>query len=97
MIDLANETVITLAEAAKRLPTRPHIASVYRHAQRGVRGIRLETIQVAGTLCTSVEAIQRWCERLTAARNGETLHVLTSRQRERAVAQAERELSEVGI
>jgi hypothetical protein len=31
-----------------------------------VRGIRLEVIRVGGTLCTSVEALQRFFERLAS-------------------------------
>lgn len=71
-IKLASETVVTLSKAAEHLPTlrgkhRPHTATLYRWAQRGCRGIRLETIRVGGSLCTSVEAIQRFCESLSRA------------------------------
>jgi len=70
MIDLAAETVITLSEATKHLPRRragkrPHIATLYRWVQHGVRGTQLETLRVGGTLCTSVQALQRFCERCT--------------------------------
>ena len=66
MITISSETILSLDEATHRLPKRrggkrPHIATLYRWAQRGVRGVRLETIQVGGTLCTSVEALQRFC------------------------------------
>ena len=33
----------------------------------GVRGIRLESIMVGGTRCTSVQALQRFFDALTAA------------------------------
>ena len=69
VIDLESETVLSLTEAAKRLPTRragkrPHVATLYRWASRGLRGIRLETLQVGGTMCTSVEALQRFFDQL---------------------------------
>ena len=70
MIDLTTETVISLTEAAKRLPARrsgkrPHVATLYRWSQRGCRGVRLETCQVGGTRCTSVEALQRFVNQLS--------------------------------
>ena len=73
MIDLASEAVITLAQATKHLPRRrrqdkkPHVSTVYRWATAGARGVVLETLRVGGTLCTSIEALQRFCERCTYA------------------------------
>jgi hypothetical protein len=66
MIDLATETVVTLTQATNHLPRRrggkkPHPSTLYRWEKDG-----LETIQVGGTLCTSVESLQRYCERLSA-------------------------------
>ena len=70
MIDLGHEELITLTDAAGRLPRRrmgqkPHIATLYRWSTRGVRGVVLETVQVGGTRCTSVEALQRFIESLS--------------------------------
>jgi hypothetical protein len=72
MIDLAGETVLTLMEATRQLPGRrqgkkPHVATLYRWAKKGLRGVRLETLQLGGTLCTSREALQRFFDRLTEA------------------------------
>ena len=72
MIDLTSETVISLTEAARTLPARrrgkrPHVATLYRWSQRGCRGVRLETCQVGGTRCTSVEALQRFVNQLSKA------------------------------
>ncbi len=71
MIQLAEE-ILTLRHAAQRLPRRrsgrrPHPATLYRWATDGLRGVRLETIQVGGTTCTSIEALQRFFERLGKA------------------------------
>lgn len=70
MIELENENVLTLTEAAARLPRRragkrPHVATLYRWALHGLHGVKLETLQIGGTMCTSLEAVQRFCEALT--------------------------------
>jgi alkylation response protein AidB-like acyl-CoA dehydrogenase len=99
-IDIQHEHLLTFAEAAKLLPRRrarkkPHVATIYRWASRGLRGIALEAIQVGGTSCTSREALQRFFERLhTAMRTpGPTEH-RPNRSREKAIREAERRLHE---
>lgn len=69
MVNTVSETLVSLAEAARFLGK--HVATAYRWSTAGVRGVVLETIQVGGTRCTSREAVQRFCERLTAARTWE--------------------------
>jgi hypothetical protein len=76
MIDLRSENVLSLTEATEHLPHRRggravHVATLYRWAQRGVRGIRLEVLQCGGTKVTSLEALQRFFERLSAASAGD--------------------------
>lgn len=66
MLNTVSETLVSLAEAARLLGK--HVATAYRWSTAGVRGVVLETIQVGGTRCTSREAVQRFCERLTAPR-----------------------------
>ena len=99
MINLQNEIVLSLTEAARHLPRRragkrPHVATLYRWISRGLRGVKLEAIRVGGTLCTSQEALQRFCERLSAADSEPSQR--TTAQRERATA-AEAELAAQGI
>jgi hypothetical protein len=72
MIDLKTERVLSFAEACRHLPRRrasrpAHPGTLYRWAAKGLRGVHLETIQVGGTQCTSLEALQRFFERLEAA------------------------------
>jgi hypothetical protein len=69
MVDTTSEALLSLTQAAALLGK--HTATVYRWSTGGVRGVVLETIQVGGTRCTSKEAVQRFCERLTAARTWE--------------------------
>ena len=76
MIQIASEKVVSLGRAARHFPRRrrgkrPHTATLYRWARSGVRAdngdaVVLETIRVGRTLCTSVEAIQRFCERVSS-------------------------------
>ena len=70
MVDSTSECLLTLAQAAEDLPRRrrggkTNISTLYRWSQSGCRGVRLETIQIGGTRCTSREALQRFFERLS--------------------------------
>jgi hypothetical protein len=100
MIDISTEAVVTLTEATRHLPRRRKgkpcaVSTVYRWAQRGCRGVRLETIQVGGTKCTSMEALQRFCERLSRADSPEPPR--TPARRRRAAEAAARELEREGV
>jgi hypothetical protein len=69
-IQIDGEELLTLTEAARRLPVknsgrRVHVAAVYRWASSGCRGVTLETIQIGGQRFTSVSALQRFGEELT--------------------------------
>lgn len=101
MIDSTRESLIALADVPPLLPNRrggrrPHVSCVYRWAQRGCRGIVLETLQCGGTKVTSLEALQRFFEQLTATRNGEPTPVRTSNQRRRATEAAHNYLANAG-
>ena len=106
-IAVFEENVVTLAEAAKRLPTvkagkPPHVSTLYRWAQRGCRShdrrvVRLETIKVGGTTCTSLEALQRFFDRLSDDTTTVSPPTHFSRRRQRQIEAAERELDKAGI
>lgn len=72
MIDRETETLLTLQEAADSLPAiggrKPHWRTVYGWHWKGLRGVRLETVVVAGRRLTSREAIDRFIQRTTADR-----------------------------
>lgn len=97
MIDLSTEMVFPVSEAPKHIPGRPSQASVWRWVLKGVGGVKLESILIGGKRFVSAEAIQRFCDRRTAAADGVAPPVRTSRRREREIAAAERELAESGI
>lgn len=72
MLRIGDDNLIPLSQVPRIFPTRSngktvHISAVYRWAQRGVRGVRLETLKVGGTSYTSIEAVQRFAEELTRA------------------------------
>ena len=104
MIDIATETVLSLSEAREKLPrrrknARPDLATMYRWWRQGIRGIRLETIMVGATRCTSIEALQRFFNALTAAAEGSKPAPQTPQPKHRrsAIAAAERRLALAGI
>jgi hypothetical protein len=102
VIDLQHEHLLTLSAAAREVPNRAsgrgvNVSTPWRWSLRGIRGIKLDTILIGGTRYTSREALQRFFVATTAAANGEASPSRTNPQRERAIADAERELTESGI
>ncbi len=98
-IDIHTEGLLTAHTAARTLPTRPHHSTIYRWFRRGSRGVRLESVMLGGTRYTSREALQRFAERVTAAADGESVESpnKTTRERQRDIDRAERDLSEMGV
>ena len=69
-IDIGTERLLTLSQAAKKLPKRragkPTAPStLYRWASIGLRGVKLEVLRVGGCTCMSREALQRFFVRPT--------------------------------
>jgi hypothetical protein len=100
MINLLEERVVTLVEAARLVPPgrggRPtHLSTLLRWITRGVRGVRLEAVRLGGRWVTSKEALQRFADRLTTAEQAPTSAVST--RRTRAVDAVEQELSRLGL
>jgi hypothetical protein len=103
MVDLAHETVLPLGEAPRhpllrrgRRAGRPiHRATLERWRTHGVAGVVLETTKVGGIRMTSVEAIERFLERLNTP--GATSDTPTVADLARAHDAAERELEVAGI
>lgn len=65
MIDIAHETLLTFEQAAEKLQVSK--ATVYRWVTHGSNDIKLEALKLGGIWRTSVEAVQRFAERLTPA------------------------------
>src|SRR5208282_97143 len=101
-IDIQTEQVITPAKATHLCPerrrgARPNAATIWRWMLNGVKGIRLESIMVGATRCTSVEAMQRFFDSLTAAADAEHSSAVTppavSKSRQKAIEAAKRRLA----
>src|SRR3954451_11871564 len=104
MIDSTAETLLSLAQAAEQLPRRrrgrkTHVSTLYRWTTAGCRGVRLDTIQVGATRCTSREALQRFFEQLSQGNRGDAVPVGGGRSvalRTRKNAEAGRKLEQLG-
>jgi uncharacterized protein DUF1580 len=91
-VRIFEETRLSLSAAASRIGV--HVGTLHRWRLRGVRGVRLETIVIGGLRYTSAEALERFVAATTAAADGTPAPAIrTSRQRETAIAAAERELA----
>ncbi len=102
------ETILTLADAAKLLPRgragRPvHLSCILRWIIDGAKSpdgsrVRLGGVRLGSRWVTSREALQRFAEALTP-RLDDTAPVKprTPNQRERASAQAAKQLEAIGI
>lgn len=70
-INIAEESLLTLSEAARSLPLvsgrHPHVCSVWRWCRKGLKGVRLEYVRVGQKICTSQEALNRFVCELAAA------------------------------
>jgi hypothetical protein len=105
-IILADQKVIPLTELPDHCPRRRggkrlNVATAYRWALGGCKAkdgsiVRLPIIKVGGTQCTSTEAFQWFCDRLSAevgqAPPPTPSATRTSAARRRAIEAAEREL-----
>src|SRR5215218_6562183 len=101
-IDSTAETLRPFAEAARRLPPlrsgRPvSPTTLWRWSSRGVRArngqtVRLETIRIGGTTCTSDEALARFFSALSA---GEEARAVSPGSQ--LTSASERTLDEAGI
>src|SRR3954452_11461923 len=104
MIDSGSESLITLSQAAEQLPRRrrgrkTHVSTLYRWTTVGCRGVRLDTLQVGATRCTSREALQRFFEQLSQGTRGDAIPAGGGRSialRTRKNAEAGRKLEQLG-
>src|SRR4051794_26522232 len=106
-VDLATEHRLTAHEATRLIPSyRPgqptHHSRIIRAITKGSRAIdgtlvRLEAVRLGGQWITSVEAIQRWAERLAQGQPAQPVAPRTSTARRKAVEHADRELEKLGV
>lgn len=67
----ASEAVMNLAEAAswceRRFGRRPNVATIWRWAVKGVRGVRLKTISLGRYRYTTESALEAFVDQMSAA------------------------------
>ena len=102
MIDTTQEQPLPLALLSREVTNRDgdrgiNVSTMFRWIQRGVKGVRLETVMIGGIRMSSREALARFFQATTRAANGEAPAVSTPKQRERAIAEAAAELQASGI
>jgi hypothetical protein len=64
---LENRDLLTIAEAARLLPGKPHPSTLWRWHTRGISGVRLRTVLCGGRRFVERSAINEFCAALTAA------------------------------
>ena len=101
MIDISNEHCFRLTEAPDHLPRRNgrriSKSTLFRWAQRGVRGHKLETVTIGGCKFTSREALQRFVKQLTIRDRDDAASAVTSGESaERQKMSETRELKQLG-
>ncbi|WP_010585457.1 DUF1580 domain-containing protein [Schlesneria paludicola] len=95
-IDTEIEALIPLKDCTDCFPGRKkvHKATIYRWADRGANGVRLETTKVAGQRYTSRQAISRW---VAAQNKSEQPAAISPAQRQRQSEAARVVLAQHGI
>lgn len=63
-LSVALQDAVSLARAAELLPSKPHVATVWRWATRGVKGVRLQTWTVGGRRFTTIPALEQFLRAL---------------------------------
>ncbi len=84
--------LLTLAQAAKSLPTRPNVATIWRWCSRGLRGVVLRTVKVGGRTFVSAGDLDEFLRTL----NGQSKS-MPSPSRATAKKEAEEYLLEQGL
>lgn len=69
-MDVLDQELMPLAEACKRLPGRPNLATLWRWRTVGVRGVKLATVLVGGRRMVSPAMLNAFCLAVTAAGEG---------------------------
>ncbi|WKZ57702.1 MAG: DUF1580 domain-containing protein [Bdellovibrionota bacterium] len=95
------ERLVPLRDVPRLLPVRPngrrtHLSVIYRWTSSGVAGVVLESIRIGGSTYTSVEALQRFAERLSSRNRAAEIPPSTTGGRDPSLT-ARRVAAELGI
>lgn len=91
------ETLRRLSEQAQRLPNRPSPSTIWRWANKGIKGVFLETVQIGGVIYCSDEALERFNRAISERRSKAVNAPRSRRQRSESVKNAEAILARAGI
>ena len=80
MIAVNDESLVTFAQLARRLPHRrngrpTHVSTIHRWRSAGVNGVRLDAVRMGGAWVTSLEVYSRFSTALTAKADAGTVPV----------------------
>lgn len=67
MTEWLREELLSLAQAARLIPSRPHVSTLWRWCGRGVRGVRLRTVIVGGRRYTTAAYVADFVAELSAS------------------------------
>lgn len=102
MIAPAKESLLLMTDVSKHLPKRDgkkiNLSTIYRWTNRGLEGVLLDTVYIAGMRYTSIEALERFDAAVTAAKNAPRIAskvASTPTQASRAHEKAMRKLANV--
>jgi len=100
-IDALNEELLTFGQAARRArpkDSRPAAPStIWRWHSKGIAGVRLETVCLGGTRYTSSEALQRFFDAVTQARDEQCSTEDTPSESRTRSQRTARRLQELGL
>lgn len=105
-IDIRSEEIFSLTTATKlpcfrnrRAGKRINVSTLWRWASVGVRGVKLETIMAGGSRTTSLEAIERFFDALTAQAEHRPVpqSPCMTATRKKQIEAAERRLAQAGV
>jgi hypothetical protein len=66
-MNIMGEKLVPLGEAGGYVPLRPHYSTLKRWAYEGINGVVLETLKIGRRRFTSLQALERFVERLNGA------------------------------
>jgi len=96
-IDIHTEELLELnkvpANLERRTGKRLNVSTVYRWINRGIAGVKLETILIGGSRFTSAEALNRFFTQSTLAKQGK-LSTATAEGIRRAKAIREKQVEQ---
>jgi len=93
---IENENLMPLVKAVEAATSRkPHLSTVLRWCQRGSCGIRLESRILGGRRLTSPEAVVRYMDAVTAAKDGHVTPTISPKQQATRANRAAKKLSKI--